>query len=251
VMLYECATGKRPFAGESHYALMHAIVTSPVVTPTRLNPSLPLEFDALVLRAMHRDPAQRFPSVRALGSALLALGDRSAWALWESEFAGKPDGDQEPWGAEKTLADAPGAGIVPAHTARYLRRRRRLQWLVAVLALYALAITSLLAMRRNEPSASSGLTIPARSAGEVRPPTRPSAETPSTPPSTLPGPAFEPATTRIAPEASAVAAAAALAAKPPRGKPSSKPAATPSSVGPTIPGPRSTMLGTNGAPIVE
>jgi serine/threonine-protein kinase len=104
VMLYECATGRRPFAGEGHYELMHAIVTSPVVPPSRVRPELPPEFDAIVERAMHRDPSKRFPSVQALGSALLSLGDKTAWALWESEFVGKSAG-RELWTGTSTFHD--------------------------------------------------------------------------------------------------------------------------------------------------
>jgi len=73
VMIYECATGKRPFSGNGHYELMHAIVTADVPPPSALRPSLSPELDALVARAMQRAPERRFPSVHALGNALLSL----------------------------------------------------------------------------------------------------------------------------------------------------------------------------------
>jgi eukaryotic-like serine/threonine-protein kinase len=71
VMLYECLTGAKPFAGSTPYALMHAIVSAKVSPPSALDPSLPAALDELVLRAMNRDPQARFPSVRALGAAML------------------------------------------------------------------------------------------------------------------------------------------------------------------------------------
>src|SRR5258708_2378572 len=97
VMLYECATGRRPFTGASHYDLMHAIVTAPVKPPSEVRDSLPHEFDEVVLRAMNRDPARRFPSVQALGSALLSFGDKAAWALWEEDILRTSDQHREPW----------------------------------------------------------------------------------------------------------------------------------------------------------
>jgi serine/threonine-protein kinase len=73
VLLYECATGVRPFRGATSYDLMHAILTEPVVPPGRLLSSIPPAFDGVVLRAMHRDPAERYASARDLARALAPL----------------------------------------------------------------------------------------------------------------------------------------------------------------------------------
>ena len=88
VMLFECSTGKKPFAGASPYALMHAIVSAKVAPPSSLVPSLPAAFDEVVLAAMHRDPGKRVPSVRALGAALLPWASPEARTKWASEFVG-------------------------------------------------------------------------------------------------------------------------------------------------------------------
>jgi serine/threonine-protein kinase len=71
VMLYECLTGSKPFAGSTPYAVMHAIVSANVSPPSALNPTLPAALDEVVLRAMKREPSERFPSLRELGAALL------------------------------------------------------------------------------------------------------------------------------------------------------------------------------------
>jgi serine/threonine-protein kinase len=133
VMLYECATGKRPFAGGSHYDLMHAIVTAAVPAPSALVPELPRGFDDVVRRAMSREPGDRFPSARALGSALLTFGDRALWARWGPEFAGvPPDVGTAP--AEPTEHDARRGTPRPV-PAPVGRRRRRLGTKLAVGAL--------------------------------------------------------------------------------------------------------------------
>ena len=75
-MLYECATGVKPFTGNSPYSLMHAIVTAKIAPPSAFDPALPPEFDEVVLRAMNRDPAKRFESVREMGARLFAVGER-------------------------------------------------------------------------------------------------------------------------------------------------------------------------------
>jgi serine/threonine-protein kinase len=74
VLLYECATGSRPFHAETSYDLIHAIRTARIDPPSKRNPALPPGFDRVVLRALSRDPAQRFASVGELGSALARLG---------------------------------------------------------------------------------------------------------------------------------------------------------------------------------
>jgi serine/threonine protein kinase len=83
IMLYECLSGRSPFAGEVPYALMHAILTAPVVPPSQVGPRVDPGLDDIVLRAMARDPKARFPSMRALARALrekvaLAAGTSSS-----------------------------------------------------------------------------------------------------------------------------------------------------------------------------
>jgi len=86
VMLYECVTGQRPFAGEGQYALLHAIVTAEARPVEALNPSLPPDFAALIRRAMRRSPELRFSSLRELGQALLAFASPVERARFGAEF---------------------------------------------------------------------------------------------------------------------------------------------------------------------
>jgi eukaryotic-like serine/threonine-protein kinase len=90
VMLYECATGVKPFSGNTPYALMHAIVSARVTAPSVLHPELPRAFDEVVLRAMHRDPSKRFASARELGASLLPWASDEVSEHWASEFGVDP-----------------------------------------------------------------------------------------------------------------------------------------------------------------
>ena len=73
VILYESATARRPFQGQTAYEVMHDIQTAEVVPPSVYRPDLPSDFESLVLRAMRRDPSERFASARELGAALAGL----------------------------------------------------------------------------------------------------------------------------------------------------------------------------------
>ncbi len=86
VMLFECATGRLPFLGESTYEIMHAIVTATPMAPSTLVAGLPPAFDRLVASAVARERSRRLPSAHALGRALLAFADGATRATWESEF---------------------------------------------------------------------------------------------------------------------------------------------------------------------
>jgi serine/threonine-protein kinase len=70
VLLYECTTGQRPFQGEVWYEIINAILCESPRPPSAHRADLCPAFDALVARAMDRDPARRFASVRELGDAL-------------------------------------------------------------------------------------------------------------------------------------------------------------------------------------
>jgi serine/threonine-protein kinase len=86
VILYECATGFRPFAGQSTYELLHSIATATVCPPSQRNPALPEAFDELVLRALARDPEQRFEDLDALARALMAFAAPRTWMAWGREL---------------------------------------------------------------------------------------------------------------------------------------------------------------------
>jgi eukaryotic-like serine/threonine-protein kinase len=88
VILYECATGVRPFRGARGYDLMHAVLTEPVAPPSFWRPGISASFDTVVLRAMQREPSDRFASARDLGRALAALSSDPAG--WLVEFSNDP-----------------------------------------------------------------------------------------------------------------------------------------------------------------
>jgi serine/threonine protein kinase len=60
VVLYELLTGRRPFVADKLDALIETIVGTEAVPPSELRPMLPREIDAVVLRALKKDPAQRY-----------------------------------------------------------------------------------------------------------------------------------------------------------------------------------------------
>src|ERR671910_1201849 len=71
VMLYELLTGKVPFDAESPVTIALKHVSEAPVPPSQLNPAVSPALDAVVLRALEKDPALRFADADEFAAALL------------------------------------------------------------------------------------------------------------------------------------------------------------------------------------
>jgi hypothetical protein len=89
-MLYELISGATPFAG-SREVMVTKIEGRPVPLAVRCPElDIPLGLDALVLRALARDPAGRFPDARALVRALDAIPTSSTPSVMLRTDASSP-----------------------------------------------------------------------------------------------------------------------------------------------------------------
>ncbi|HEX4484483.1 MAG TPA: Stk1 family PASTA domain-containing Ser/Thr kinase [Solirubrobacteraceae bacterium] len=70
VILYELLTGVVPFDGETAVAIAFKQVSAQPRPPSEVNPSLPPALDAVVLRALAKDPAQRYADADEFIAAL-------------------------------------------------------------------------------------------------------------------------------------------------------------------------------------
>ena len=73
VVLYEMATGRQPFEGNSTAAVFDEILHKSPVPATRLNPVLPAGLDRIIGRATAKDRAKRYQSARELLNDLRQL----------------------------------------------------------------------------------------------------------------------------------------------------------------------------------
>jgi len=72
-VLYELASGRKPFPYDNPFTLMKAQVDEEPTPPTQIDARLPLGFDAVVRRAMAKHPDHRFPSAERFLEAVRAL----------------------------------------------------------------------------------------------------------------------------------------------------------------------------------
>ena len=70
LVVYEMLVGKPPFTSGNAAVLLRDHVVRPPVPPSHLRPSLPKEVDAIVLKALAKDPALRYRKATEVGDAL-------------------------------------------------------------------------------------------------------------------------------------------------------------------------------------
>jgi serine/threonine protein kinase len=87
VTLYECLTGKLPFSGAGQYEVMHAALHARPHAPREHRPEIPAGVEEVVLRAMSREAERRYPSVHAMGEALLPFASEAAALVWRADAA--------------------------------------------------------------------------------------------------------------------------------------------------------------------
>jgi eukaryotic-like serine/threonine-protein kinase len=71
VVLYEMLTGQVPFTGSSPVAIAYRHVKDPPVPPSRINPDVTPDIEAIVLRLLAKNPSNRYASARELGDDLI------------------------------------------------------------------------------------------------------------------------------------------------------------------------------------
>jgi beta-lactam-binding protein with PASTA domain/tRNA A-37 threonylcarbamoyl transferase component Bud32 len=88
VVLFEMVTGRPPFLGDTPVAVASKHVRDHPPAPRELNPSIPPTFEAIILKAMAKDPAHRYRTAEELRADLLRFNEgRSVLAMDEAATA--------------------------------------------------------------------------------------------------------------------------------------------------------------------
>lgn len=70
VMLYEMVTGVVPFDGDTPFAVIMKHISEPLPLPTRLNPNIPESIERVILKAMSKNPEDRYQTAGEMARAL-------------------------------------------------------------------------------------------------------------------------------------------------------------------------------------
>jgi len=73
LVLYEMVTGKKAFAGDSELSILEQVRSPRLAAPREVDPTIPPEFDRIVMRALDPDREARYQTAAELGSDLDAV----------------------------------------------------------------------------------------------------------------------------------------------------------------------------------
>jgi hypothetical protein len=195
IILFEMVCGRPPFQSDGYgdLVIMHLLHAPPA--PRSLNPEVPPRLEAVILQALAKDPAHRFPTMRAFSAALAEAGNNAG-----ANDAAPNAGALGP--SHTTLSSVTGQMAVATEPGP--RQRRRISALIvgAVAALAVVVIGGLRSRRDPAPALPGAAAPPLGQRVTAAPATRvvpvtpeplPATPTPTLP-STLPPTPTEPTT---------------------------------------------------------
>src|SRR6185437_8948425 len=74
-ILYELLTGRPPFRADTAQDTVKLVLQGQVRAPRRYRPALPLDLEAIVMRCLSRNPAERYPTARVLADDLARFAE--------------------------------------------------------------------------------------------------------------------------------------------------------------------------------
>jgi tRNA A-37 threonylcarbamoyl transferase component Bud32 len=157
VVLFEMVTGRPPFLGDTPVAVASKHVRDHPPLPRELNPSIPPTFEAIILKAMDKNPDNRYATSEELRADLLRFNEgRDVLAAHEDHTQSVVMGATGVMGAGMAATQAVGqvgaTQSVPAQTGEYVdeeprRSRTRTYAIILAILLILLIVVGVLLAR--------------------------------------------------------------------------------------------------------
>jgi eukaryotic-like serine/threonine-protein kinase len=142
VVLYEMLTGRPPFTGDSPMSVAFQHVSTEAPPPASLNPDVPESLNAVVMKALRKDPNARYQSAEEMRQDLLAVlqGDNVVIPPMVPAPNGAGNGNGGSEGATRLMTSVPPATVPPDEVYRQIEDEPRSQ-LPFILTAFALLVT--------------------------------------------------------------------------------------------------------------
>jgi Tol biopolymer transport system component/tRNA A-37 threonylcarbamoyl transferase component Bud32 len=85
VMLFEMATGRRPFENDTPYSIAVMQVTTPPPQPRSYNPGIPLAVEEVILKSMRKKREERYPNAVSLAEALKRAANKPVMSIHDTQ----------------------------------------------------------------------------------------------------------------------------------------------------------------------
>jgi serine/threonine-protein kinase len=207
VVVYFMATGEKPFSGDTVLGVQYRVMHTSPVEPGKLNPTMPEELEAIILKSIEKNPARRYQSGGELAQDL-----RACLSSKPTSAARVPKGKV---GEEQTIVqdqddDTPD---IKTHILPAPRPRRRVHAALILLipflvTFFAFTTMSLVRRPKPEPSpaaaqpkplvaaSSAGDSAPTEASKELTAQSQPAGDTPALKERSIAEPAVAVATTK-------------------------------------------------------
>jgi beta-lactam-binding protein with PASTA domain/predicted Ser/Thr protein kinase len=133
-VMYEMLTGRPPFSGDSPVAIAYKHVRDAPVPPSRLNPDIPQPLETVVMKALAKNPANRYQSAEELREDLERL-QQGLPTLATPLLPGDA--------TEMVTRHAEHTAVMTGTEALPEEERRRNPWLIALVVLLILGLLGL------------------------------------------------------------------------------------------------------------
>ncbi len=189
IVFYEMVTGRRPFQADTPMAVLFKHASEPLPRPKSFVPSLPDAVERILLKALAKQPADRYASMGEVAAALEALLMNVSAPAREMEsppaqpLRTRPPQSSPERTTEKTMRDTNTAAFVPEKSSIPSNLRRAWPMALVFLCLGAILVSTLVIL--NQPGPSTPTAYPVTEAPITVAPTEPPVamtEAPTEPP---------------------------------------------------------------------
>jgi TolB-like protein/Tfp pilus assembly protein PilF len=149
-ILFEAATGKKPFEGESVIKSLHMVVYEPAPPLADFNPSAPSELQRIVRRCLAKDPDERYQSIKEVAIELKELRREIEGAGIDTTVPPPARGTTGSTNAAGTGSEsfspaisAPSSSLQTASSAEYIFTGIKRHKIVAVIVVLVLVAASI------------------------------------------------------------------------------------------------------------
>lgn len=131
VMLYEIVVGQVPFSADTPFSIIHDHIYSPLPLPRSINPKVPESVERVLLKALAKDRADRYPDIDSMVKAFKEAWVTAGVPMQGTAITMRPAQLKAAAAGKTAVKPAPSKGVAPAGetvAAKQTQKKKRSPW---------------------------------------------------------------------------------------------------------------------------